>query len=86
MDCKAPWKSARNVRTTEDFAAKDYDGGRPAMTVDGTIDEKLQRAYVDLGIRRLAVKENPALEKIFDFSLTRKIISELDAKKWKPVP
>jgi len=77
---------ARNVRTSEEFAAKDYDGGRPAMTLDGTIDEKMQRAYVDMGIRRLGVKETPALEKIFDFSLTKKIISELDAKKWKPIP
>ncbi|HUK39882.1 MAG TPA: ABC transporter substrate-binding protein [Candidatus Acidoferrales bacterium] len=77
---------ARNVRTSEEFAAKDYDGGRPAMTLDGTIDEKMQRAYVDMGIRRLGVRETPALEKIFDFSLTKKIISELDAKKSKPVP
>jgi NitT/TauT family transport system substrate-binding protein len=77
---------ARNERTSEALAAKDYDGGRAAMTADGTVDEKMQRAYVELGMRRLGVKDSPAAEKIFDFSLTKKIISELDAKKWKPVP
>ena len=77
---------ARNVRTSEDFAVKDYDGGRPAMTADGTVDEKMQRAYLDLGIRRLGVKDSPALEKIFDFSLTKKINSALESKKWKPIP
>ena len=77
---------ARNVTTSEDFAAKDYDGGRSAMTADGTVDEKMQRAYLDLGIRRLGVKDSPAPEKIFDFSLTKKILSELDSKRWKPVP
>ena len=77
---------AQNVRTSEDFAAKDYDGGRPAMTADGTVDEKMQRAYLDLGIRRLGVKDSPALEKIFDFSLTKKINSERESKKWIPIP
>jgi len=77
---------ARNVGTGEDFAAKDYDGGRSAMTADGTVDEKMQRAYVELGMRRLGVKDSPAAEKIFDFSLTKKVLGELDIKKWKPVP
>ncbi len=70
---------ARNVRTSEDLAAKDYDGARAAMTADGTVDEKMQRAYVDMGVRRLGVKEIPTIEKIFD-------LSELDTKKWKPLP
>jgi NitT/TauT family transport system substrate-binding protein len=77
---------ARNVRTSEDLAAKDYDGARAAMTADGTVDEKMQRAYVDMGVRRLGVKEIPTIEKIFDFSLTKKVLSELDTKKWKPLP
>lgn len=77
---------ARNVRTTEDSAAKDYDGARAAMTADGTVDEKMQRTYVDMGVRRLGVKEIPALERIFDFALTKKVLAELDAKKWKPLP
>jgi len=77
---------ARNVRTREDLAAKDYDGGRAAMTADGTVDEKMQRAYLDRGVRRLGVKDSPSAEKIFDFSLTKKVLSELDLKKWRPVP
>jgi NitT/TauT family transport system substrate-binding protein len=77
---------ARNVRTTEAFAAKDYDGARGAMTADGTIDEKMQHAYSDLGLRRLGVKDGTPAEKIFDFSLTKKVLAELDQKKWRPVP
>ena len=77
---------ARNVKTKENFAAKDYDGGRPAMTVDGIVDERMQRTYLELGSRRLGVKDGPPLEKIFDFSLTKKALLELNAKKWKPVP
>ena len=56
------------------------------MTADGRVDEKMQRAYLDLGIRRLGVEDSPAREKIFDFSLTKKINSELESKKWKPIP
>src|ERR1044071_8422052 len=77
---------ARNVRTTEALAAKDYDGGRGAMTVDGTIDEKMQRSYLDLGLRRLSVKDGPTIEKVFDFSPTKKAIADLDHTRWRPVP
>jgi ABC-type nitrate/sulfonate/bicarbonate transport system substrate-binding protein len=75
---------ARNVRTTQELAAKDYDAGRSAMTMDGTVNEKLQRAYLELGLRRLEVKDGPAAEKVFDFFLTKKVLAELDQKKWRP--
>jgi hypothetical protein len=34
----------------------------------------------------LGVKDSPPAEKVFDFSLTKKVLSELDQKKWRPVP
>ncbi len=77
---------ARNVGTRQDLAAKDYDGGRPAMTADGTVDERMQRSYLELGLRRLGVKDDPSPERIFDFSLAKKIHSELDLKRWRPAP
>ena len=77
---------ARNVRTKEDLAAKDYDFGRPAMTADGTVDEKMQRGYLELGLRRLGLKDGPPPERVFDFSLAKKIHSELDLKGWRPGP
>ena len=77
---------ARNVRTTHELAAKDYDAGRPAMTLDGTVNEKLQRAYLEMGLRRMEVKDGPSPEKVFDFFLTKKVLSELDLKKWRPAP
>jgi len=66
--------------------AKDYDAGRPAMTLDGTVNEKLQRAYLEMGLRRMEVKDGPSPEKVFDFFLTKKVLSELDLKKWRPAP
>ena len=77
---------ARNTRTTQELAAKDYDAGRPAMTLDGTVNEKLQRAYLEMGLRRMEVKDGPSSEKVFDFFLTKKVLSELDLKKWRPAP
>jgi hypothetical protein len=56
------------------------------MTTDGTIDEKMQRSYLDLGLRRLGVKEGASIEKVFDFWPTRKAIAELEQTKWRPLP
>ena len=56
------------------------------MTLDGTVNEKLQRAYLEMGLRRMEVKDSPSPEKVFDFFLTKKVLSELDLKKWRPAP
>ena len=66
------WDPGPELRTTQELAAKDYDAGRPAMTMDGTVNEKLQRAYLEMGLRRMEVKESPSPEKVFDFLLRRR--------------
>lgn len=75
---------ARFLRMREDAAAKIYDVVRPGMTVDGTVGEELQRRSFEHVLGRLALKDPPRLEKIFDYSLAMKIRQELRARGWKP--
>ena len=74
----------RFLRLKEEMVAKIYDLIRPGMTQDGTISEALQRKSLEHIVGRVALEKPPALEKIFDFSLARKVRDELQAKGWKP--
>ena len=77
----------RYLQVNADLAAKAYDQVvRPAMTQDGTLNEELQKKAVEHVLKRLDVKEPPALSRIFDFSLTRKVATDLQTKGWKPGP
>ena len=75
---------ARYLKIREDAAAKYYDSVRPVMTADGTVSEDLQRSFLKTALERLKPKEPPPLEKIFDYSLARRINAELKASGWKP--
>jgi ABC-type nitrate/sulfonate/bicarbonate transport system substrate-binding protein len=76
---------ARYLQLSESVAAKVYDQVvRPAMTRDGTLNEETQAKAVEHVRKRLDLKEPPSLAKIFDFSLTRKVIADLKSKGWKP--
>jgi len=78
---------ARYLQVSETQAAKAYDQVvRPALTQDGTLSQEMQAKAVEHVLKRLDLKDAPPLAKIFDFSLTRKVSSELQAKGWKPVP
>jgi ABC-type nitrate/sulfonate/bicarbonate transport system substrate-binding protein len=72
------------LRLKEDMVGKIYDRFKPGMTPDGTISEALQRKSIEHIVGRVGVKEPPPLDKIFDFSLTRKVNDELRVKGWKP--
>lgn len=77
----------RYLQVKEDLAVKAYDEVvRPAMTQDGTISEEQQKKAVEHVLKRLDVKEVPALSRIFDFSTARRVITELQTKGWKPGP
>ena len=54
------------------------------MTQDGTLSSEMQAKAVEQVLKRLELKEAPPLAKIFDFSLTRQVISEL--KGWRSAP
>jgi len=76
---------ARYLQVSEAQAAKAYDQVvRPALTQDGTLSQDLQAKAVEHVLKRLDLKEAPPLTKIFDFSLARKVMSELQTKGWKP--
>ena len=76
---------ARYLQVNGDLAAKAYDQVvRPALTPDGTLSEELQKKAVEHVLKRLDVKEPPALSRVFDFSMTRKVVTELQTKGWKP--
>jgi len=78
---------ARYLQVNGDLAAKAYDQVvRPAMTQDGTLSEELQQKAVEHVLKRLDVKEAPPLSRIFDFSMTRRIATDLQTKSWKPGP
>ena len=61
-----------------------YDVMVRAMTPDGTLTEDVQKKAVDQTAKILGLRETPSMERIFDFSLTRKIRRELDSGGWKP--
>jgi len=76
---------ARVQNIKEDLAGKTYDVSRPAMTPDGTVSDEILKRTLDQTITRLGMKEAPSsFLKLFDYSLTRKIHAELEAKGWKP--
>ena len=74
----------RYMKLKEDLAGQYYDQVRPIMTTDGTVSVELQKKYLDQALKVLAPKESPAVERIYSYSLARKINAELDAAGWKP--
>jgi ABC-type nitrate/sulfonate/bicarbonate transport system substrate-binding protein len=78
---------ARYLQVTEGVAAKAYDNVvRPSLTQDGTLSQETQAKAVEHVLKRLDLKESPPLSRIFDFSLARKVIAEIQSKGWKPWP
>lgn len=75
---------SRTVRISEDLASRMYDVMVRAMTSDGTLTEDVQKKAVDQTAKILGLKKTPPVEKIFDFSLTRKIRGELENSGWRP--
>ncbi|MGH7871590.1 MAG: ABC transporter substrate-binding protein [Candidatus Binatia bacterium] len=74
----------RYMKLKEDLAGQYYDQVRPIMTADGTVSVESQRKYLDQALRVSSAKESPATERIYNYSLARKINAELDAAGWKP--
>jgi NitT/TauT family transport system substrate-binding protein len=76
---------SRYLQVDDVTAAKAYDQVvRPSMTQDGTLSLETQTKAVEHVLKRLNLKEAPPMSKIFDFSLTRKVIAEIKAHGWKP--
>jgi NitT/TauT family transport system substrate-binding protein len=75
---------ARNLKVDEKLAAKIYDIGKSAMTVDGSVNESVQKKALDFVARVQGFKDPGPVEKFFDFSLARKVSDQLQAQSWKP--
>ncbi len=71
---------ASNLKIKPDLAAKIYDAVRPGMTRDGTVSEELQKKALGHVLQRMGLKEFPPVGKIFNFSLTRKVLAQLDSE------
>ena len=76
----------RSLKIKEELAGKGYDSARPAITTDGTMSEASQKKTLDMVLKSAGVKEVPPLDRFFNFAITRKVNSELQAKGWKPAP
>jgi hypothetical protein len=75
---------ARFLKSKEDLAGRLYDLILPGTTRDGTINEALQKRSIKNVIERVGVKEAPPLDRMYNFSLARKVRDELTAKGGKP--
>ena len=71
---------ARIQNIKEDLAAKTYDVARSAMTADGTFNEDAQRKALEIVLERLAVKDAPPLNRVFNYTLAQRINGELNRK------
>jgi ABC-type nitrate/sulfonate/bicarbonate transport system substrate-binding protein len=75
---------ARLSKTSETVAGKLYDALRPALSSDGTLSVELQKKSLEPAVNRLPIKETPALDRIYDFGLARKVFTQLETEGWKP--
>jgi NitT/TauT family transport system substrate-binding protein len=70
----------RVLKIKEDIAARVYDEIRPGITQDGTVNEDQQKKSLIPFVEKGA-KEPPPLRRVFDFSVTRKIVADLNGGK-----
>jgi ABC-type nitrate/sulfonate/bicarbonate transport system substrate-binding protein len=75
---------AQTLKVDESLGAKMYDAARPTMTADGDLSDDTQRSMIGLVMKLAGIKEAPAPDKLFDFSLLRKSHVTLQARGWKP--
>jgi hypothetical protein len=55
----------------------------PGFTI-GYVSENLQKEAYNQALSRVNTKNPPSMDKIFNYSVTQKLVSELDGKGWKP--
>jgi ABC-type nitrate/sulfonate/bicarbonate transport system substrate-binding protein len=72
------------LKIAEGDAARYYDAVRPVMTSDGTLNDELQKKFIDQGLGRLGLKQTLRSDKVFDYSVVRKVRAELEGKKGTP--
>jgi ABC-type nitrate/sulfonate/bicarbonate transport system substrate-binding protein len=74
----------RRIKIKADLALRIYDLARPGMSPDGTVREDVQKKVLDQTVSLVGLKQSPPVQKFFDFSLIKKVQTELEAAKWRP--
>jgi ABC-type nitrate/sulfonate/bicarbonate transport system substrate-binding protein len=74
----------RTLKVKESHAEKIYDLSLSGFTRGGFVDENLQKEAFRQAVDRLAIKEPPPLDRVFNYSITRSILSDLESKGWNP--
>lgn len=77
---------SRALKIKQDIATRIYDEIRPGVTQEGTVNEEQQKKSLAPFLGRTGSKDLPPLQRIFDFSITRKVLTGLKAAKWRPIP
>jgi NitT/TauT family transport system substrate-binding protein len=77
---------ARLLKIKQDIATRIYDEIRAGVAQDGTVNEEQQKKSLAPFVGRTGAKDLPPLHRIFDFSITRKVLEDLKAERWQPVP
>lgn len=63
-----------------------YDSVRGVMTEDGTVSAEHLRQFYEHALERFKPKNPTPMDEMFDYSLTKKLNSQLQAAGWKPKP
>jgi NitT/TauT family transport system substrate-binding protein len=74
---------AKTLKVKEELAQKIYDLSLPGFT-KGYVKEEVQREAYNQAVARLAAKDPPAMDRIFNYSVAQKLLGDLEAKNWKP--
>jgi NitT/TauT family transport system substrate-binding protein len=77
---------SRTLKIKQDIATRVYEEIRPGLTQDGTVNEAQQKKSLAPFIGRTGSKDPPVPQRPFDFSITRKVLAELKAERWRPLP
>ncbi|MGH7872270.1 MAG: ABC transporter substrate-binding protein [Candidatus Binatia bacterium] len=77
---------SRVLKIKPNVATRVYDEIRPGVTQDGTVNEEQQKKSLAPFLGRTGAKDAPPLERAFDFSITRRVLAQLRAEKWRPLP
>ncbi|MEX0802109.1 MAG: ABC transporter substrate-binding protein [Candidatus Binatia bacterium] len=74
------------LKISKTQAEKYYDSVREVMTRDGTVSEEHLQKFYQLSLDRFKSKDPSPINQMFDYSLTKKLNSQLQASGWRPNP
>jgi NitT/TauT family transport system substrate-binding protein len=74
------------LKIDQALAENYYDSVREVMTNDGTVSDRHVRQFYEHAVERFKPKNPAPIHEMFDYSLTKKVNSQLQAAGWKPKP